>query len=35
METLETVISQIIEPMDLDFDELLGKGKQVKMSDYW
>ncbi|MDE1828608.1 MAG: DNA mismatch repair protein MutH, partial [Candidatus Micrarchaeota archaeon] len=35
METLETVISQVIEPMDLDFDELLGKGKQVKMSDFW
>ncbi|MDE1814390.1 MAG: DNA mismatch repair protein MutH, partial [Thaumarchaeota archaeon] len=35
MEILETTMSQIVEPMDLDIEELMGKGKQLKMGDFW
>jgi DNA polymerase I len=34
METMETVISQVIEPMDIEFNSLTGYGKQTSLSDW-
>lgn len=35
IEGFETVLEQVVEPMDIDIDFLLGRGKMTTMEDFW
>lgn len=35
IEGFETVLEQVVEPMEIDIDFLLGRGKKTTMDDFW
>jgi len=35
IEAIERTLEQVTDPMDIDFDVILGKGKETKMEDFF